>query len=99
MKRKNKMGRVRFPPKTVTVCSGEKKGFDYKNNHGYDKSANFWLDNISKINYKMLVILVVIYFIRVGVNKDPIGAEGLQIVCPITIQLVMNSYQCLHLLH
>ena len=93
------MGSVRFPPKAVTVYSGEKKGFDCKNNHGCGKSANFRLDNISKINYKMLIILVVIYFIRVGVKKDPIRPECLQIVCPITMQLVINSNQCFHLFY
>ena len=51
------MGRVRFLPKAVTICSREKKGFDCKNNHRCNKSANFRLDNISKINYRMLVVL------------------------------------------
>lgn len=51
------MGRVRFPPKAVTVFSKEKEGFECKNNHGRGKWANFWLDNISKINCRMLVVL------------------------------------------
>lgn len=51
------MGHVRFSPKTITVYFENKKRFDYKNNHGCSKSANFYLDNISKINYRMLVIL------------------------------------------
>ena len=51
------MGHVRFPPKVVTVYSREKKAFDYKNNYQCNKLANFWLDNISKINCRMLVIL------------------------------------------
>ncbi len=93
------MGRVRFPPKAITVCSGEKEGFDCKNNHGYDKSATFRLDNISKFNCRMLVVLVVIYLIKVGVEKGLICPKAPQIVCPITIQLVVNSYQRLYLLH
>ncbi len=93
------MGRVRFLPNAVIVCSGEEEGFDYKNNHGCRKSANFRLDNISKFNCKMLVVLVVIYFIRVGVEKSPKGLEALQIVCHITMQLVVNSYQRSHLLY
>ena len=52
------MGYVRFPPKTINICSGEEEGFDYKNNHGCSKSANFRLDNISKINCRILVILL-----------------------------------------
>ncbi len=76
-KRKEKMGCVRFPPKAVTVCSGEEKGFDCKYNHGCGKSANFRLDNISKFNCRTLVVLVVIYLIRVGVEKGPIGPEAL----------------------
>ncbi len=86
------MGHVRFPPKAVTVCSGEEEEFDCKNNHGCDKSAHFRLDNISKFNCRTLVVLVVIYLIRVGVEKGPISPEALQIVCPITMQLVVNSY-------
>ena len=57
MKKKEKMRRVRFLPKAVTVCSGKEEGFDCKNNHGCGKLANFWLDNISKINYKTLIDL------------------------------------------
>ncbi len=90
---------MRFLPKAVTVCSGEEKEFDCKNNHRYCKSANFWLDNISKFNYRTLVVFVVIYFIRVGVKKGPIGPEALQIVYLITMQLVVNSYQRSHFLH
>ena len=51
------MGYMRFPSKVIIVCSGKKEKFDYNNNYGYSKSANFWLDNISKINYKTLVVL------------------------------------------
>ncbi len=48
---------MKFMPKAVTVCSGEKEGFDCKNNHRCDKSANFRLDNLSKINCGTLVVL------------------------------------------
>ena len=51
------MGRVRFPPKAVTVCSKEEEGFDCKNNHRRGKSANFRLDSISNINCRTLVVL------------------------------------------
>ncbi len=74
-----------FPPKAVTVCSGEEEGFNCKNNHGCGKSANFWLDNIRKFNCRKLVVLVVIYLIRVGVEKGLIGLKALQIVCTITM--------------
>lgn len=40
---------VRFLSKAVIVLS-KKKRFDYKNNHECDKSANFELNNICKIN-------------------------------------------------
>lgn len=52
-----KMKCVRFLPKAITICSREKKGFDYKNNDKRNKSANFWQDNISKINCRTLVVL------------------------------------------
>lgn len=46
-----------FLPKAVTICSEKEEKFDYKNNHGYNKLANSRLDNISKINYRILVVL------------------------------------------
>ena len=51
------MGCMRFLFKAIIVCFREKEGFDCKNNHGYGKLANFWLNNISKFNYRMLVVL------------------------------------------
>lgn len=48
---------MKFLPKVVTVCFGETARFDCKNNHGCSKLPNFWLDIISKINYKMLVVM------------------------------------------
>ena len=62
------MGRVRFLSKAVTICSGEKEGFDCKNNHGRGKLANFWLDNINKMNCRMLVVLSYILS-RFGLRK------------------------------
>ncbi len=90
---------MRFPPKAVTVYSGEKKGFDCKKNYGCGKSANFRLDNISKFNCRTLVVLVVIYLIRVEVKKSLICPEAPQIIRFITMQLVLNFYQRSHLLH
>lgn len=52
------MRRVRFPPKIVTIYSRGKKGFDCKNNYKRCKRPHLQLDNISKINYRMLVILL-----------------------------------------
>lgn len=48
---------MKFLFKSITIYFKEDKRFDYKNNQKYNKSVNFQLDNISKINYKMLVIL------------------------------------------
>ncbi len=62
------MAYMRFPPKAVTVCSKEEEGFDFKNNHGCSKLANFCLDNINKIICKMLVILSYIA-LRLGLRK------------------------------
>ncbi len=52
------MKHMRFLFKAVIVCSGKEEGFDSKNNHRYNKADNFWLDNISKINCRMLVVLL-----------------------------------------
>ena len=48
---------MRFLFKTITICFGEKKRFDCKNNHGYNKLVNFQLDNINKINCKIIIVL------------------------------------------
>ena len=48
---------MRFLPKAVTVCSREEEGFDCKNNYRHSKLANFRQENISKINYRTLVVL------------------------------------------
>ncbi len=61
-----------FLLKVVTVYSGEKEEFDCKNNNGCGKAANFWLDNISKINYKTLVIVLYI--------SSGLGSRKIQLV-------------------
>lgn len=48
---------MKFPPKVVTVYFREEKGFDCMDNYGRSKLANFWLDNINKMNCKTLIIL------------------------------------------
>ncbi len=51
------MSHVGFTPKSITVYTGEEAGFDCKNNHGRCKSAIFWLDTISKVNFRSLVLM------------------------------------------
>lgn len=48
---------MRLLPKAIIISFRKKEEFDCKNNHGYNKLANFWLDNNSKINYKILIVL------------------------------------------
>ena len=48
---------MRFLPEAVTVRSRKEEGFDCKKDHRRGKSVNFRLDNISKINYRTLVVL------------------------------------------
>lgn len=57
MKKKKKIGCVRFQPNAVIICSGKKEGFDCKNNQQCNKLANFLLDNISKMNYRISMVL------------------------------------------
>lgn len=38
---------MKFLPKAVTISSGKRTEFGYKNNHGNSKLANFWLDTIN----------------------------------------------------
>ena len=49
---------MRFLPKTVIVCSKEEARLDCKNNYRCGKLANFWLDIINKINFKMLIVIL-----------------------------------------
>lgn len=53
-----KIGRVNLQLKAVTICSKEEEGYDYKNNYGHGKSANFQPDNISRMNCKKRVVLL-----------------------------------------
>ena len=48
---------VKFLFKALTIYFGEKKRFNCKKNYRYVKLANFWLNNISKINCKILIVL------------------------------------------
>ncbi len=90
---------VRFSSKAIIVCSREDEEFDCKNNYRCGKLAKFWLENIEKFNCRMLVVFVVIYLIKMKIKKDPIGLKAFKIVCPIIMQLVVNSYQCLYLFY
>lgn len=49
---------MRFLSKALIICFEKKVEFDCKNNYGYNKLANFWLDTISKINFKIPVIIL-----------------------------------------
>ena len=51
---------VRFLSKAIIICFGKKEKFDYKNNYKCGKLANFRLDNISKFNCRMLIVLLYI---------------------------------------
>lgn len=51
------MGFMKFLPKPINVYFREKERFDCMNNHAYSKSANFGLNNGSKINFRILVVL------------------------------------------
>lgn len=52
---------MKFLLKVITVYFGKKEEFDCKNNYKYGKLANLWLNNISKINCKMLRVLLYIH--------------------------------------
>lgn len=54
------MSYMRFLPQIIIVYSKKKRGFDCKNNHGHSKLANFQLDIINKISYKMLIVILYI---------------------------------------
>ncbi len=66
------MGCMKFLPKAITVCYREEEGFDYKNNYGCGKSANFRLDNISKFNCRTLVVL--------SYTSSGLGSKKVQLV-------------------
>lgn len=46
-----------FLPKIVTIYFKEKIRFNYKLNYRRSKPANFCLDILNKINFKMLVVM------------------------------------------
>lgn len=43
--------------KSITIYANEKALFNGKNSYWYSKSADFWLDIISKINCIVVVII------------------------------------------
>lgn len=49
---------VKLLPKVVIVYFREEARFDYKNNHGCGKLANFALNIMRKINCKMLLVML-----------------------------------------
>lgn len=53
-----KIGHVRFLPKVLNVFFIEKKRFDCKNHHKRGKLADFQLNNIRKINCRILVVIL-----------------------------------------
>lgn len=57
-----------FLLKIVTVFFTKKARFDYKNNYGYNKLANFRLDSINKINLTILVVILYIS-LELGLRK------------------------------
>lgn len=76
---------VRFSFKVIIIWFREKVGFNCKNNYRYDKSTNFWLDIINKINCKILIVKS--YLITIENEKDSISLEKLQVICPIAIAI------------
>lgn len=63
---------VRFLPKAITVYFREEEKFDCKNNHKSSKLANFWIDNISQIYCKMLVVFLY--------TKLRLGSKKIQLI-------------------
>lgn len=51
---------MKFLFKAITIYFRAKKQFNCKNNYRYSKLADFKLDNISKINCKILIIILYI---------------------------------------
>ena len=49
---------MRFPLKAVTTCFKEKTKSNCKKNHKCGKLANYWLDIMSKMNFRMLVVIL-----------------------------------------
>lgn len=49
-----------FMLKAIIIYIDEEVEFDYKNNHEHHKSANFRLDTISIVNFRLLVVILYI---------------------------------------
>lgn len=47
-------------PKALIVYFNKKVEFNYKNNYRYYKLANFQLNIISKVNFKLLIVILYI---------------------------------------
>lgn len=58
IKKKEKIKHLKLPLKVIIFYSREKIRFNCKPNLKKDKLANFWLDIINKINYKILVVIL-----------------------------------------
>lgn len=48
---------MKFLPKILSIYFGKRAKFDCKNNYGHNKLTNFSLDTISKMNFRILVIM------------------------------------------
>lgn len=46
--------------KVIIIYIDKKTGFNYKNNYKYYKLANFYPDTISKINFRLLIVMLYI---------------------------------------
>lgn len=55
--KKEKMWYMTFLIKAVTVWFRKIAGFDYKNSHRFNKLTIFQLNTISKINFRILVVI------------------------------------------
>lgn len=52
------MWRIRFKPKAITIYINKKESFDCKNNNEHCQSAIFQLDIISKVNFRLLIVIL-----------------------------------------
>lgn len=43
--------------KVVIIYTSEEARFNYKNNYKHYKLATFWLDIISKVNFRLLIVM------------------------------------------
>ena len=57
IKKKEKIVYIKVLLNVITIYFRKIVRFNYKNNHGHNKLDNFGLNIISKINYKILIII------------------------------------------